>query len=102
MAKEKIVIQMVDDDYELRQDAVYHVLERNDYHSYRKTVYANEKTIQRWVVNYIRHYLTNYDDLLYRKKKPQQDILKENVLKLIAEHYPLYRNECYRQIREIY
>lgn len=63
---------------------------------------ADEATVRRWVVNFIRHNLTDYDDDLYglagkvgchegyRK-------YKNAVLDRIAEAYPKYVDECCRQ-----
>lgn len=62
--------------------------------------------VDRWVVNYIRHNLVNYDDTLEQiKGKVGKDeayrLLKTNVLKKIAVVYPKYKAECYRQIDNI-
>lgn len=60
----------------------------------------------KWIVNYIRHNLTRYDNILYGYRgrvgvDEAYYYLKENILLKIAEVYPAYANECYRQIREL-
>lgn len=63
---------------------------------------ADQKTIDRWTVNYIRHELTCYDkslgDLSGRvgivSAYPE---FKKAVLSKIAEVYPQYNDECHRQ-----
>lgn len=64
---------------------------------------ADEDTLVRWVVNYIRHNLLDYDDFLYRidGKVGAMDAypeVKVEVLKKIAVAYPKYSDECDRQI----
>ena len=69
-----------------------------------KTTYgADEATIERWMVNYIRHRLTTYDaelESLFRKigKDHAQYILHDGILKKIAEVYPELKEECERQM----
>lgn len=64
---------------------------------------SNEETINRWVVNFIRHNLINYDDALYHNngkigKKDAYPVFKKAVLERIAKEYPKYAEECNRQI----
>lgn len=64
---------------------------------------ADEATQQRWMVNYIRHNLTTYEDGLYEiygktGKDELYSDLKECVLEKIAEAYPYLADECYSQI----
>ena len=65
----------------------------------------NDALLQRIIVNYIRHNLIEYDSSLYElcnkmEKKEKYTRIKTEVLKKIAEAYPNYKDECYRQIRE--
>ena len=67
--------------------------------------FADDATIDRWTVNYIRHNLTKYDDDLYNMKgkvgrHEVYIIYKEAVLNKIAEVYPKYKDECNRQLTE--
>lgn len=62
-----------------------------------------QKTLERFVVNYIRHNLVAYDkslELLYRQvgKQRAYAVFKKIVLEKIAVAYPLYANECMRQL----
>lgn len=98
MYNKEISLKIIKDDNLLRHYAIKHKMEI----SHGGTPRIKEKSIPRWVVNYIRHCLTNYDTLLQYQSEYDPNELKESVLYLIAEHYPRYRNECYRQIREIY
>ncbi len=59
-------------------------------------------TLNRWVVNYIRHNLVNYSSMLYQLrgkigKEKAYYALKNAILDKIAEVYPTYADECYRQ-----
>jgi hypothetical protein len=63
---------------------------------------ADEETIRRWIVNYIRHELTDYDyDLCHTKGRTgcheQYGRYRDAVLDKIAEAYPNYAEECQRQ-----
>jgi len=63
---------------------------------------VNEETMQRWIVNYIRHVLTHYDSELYGFKgktgKYEASLeFKLAILDRIAECYPRYAAECERQ-----
>lgn len=66
----------------------------------------NEKTLMRWVVNYIRHNLISYDSTLFDNKgKVGKDeaypIFKKAVLDRIAATYPKYAAECQKQAEAI-
>lgn len=71
---------------------------------YERTAYgADEETVQRWTVNYIRHRLTKYDAFLYSAKGKTgisfaYPLYRKAVLEKIAEVYPALREECHRQI----
>lgn len=63
---------------------------------------ADEDTKRRWMVNYIRHNLTDYDDSLYQMSgRPgcheEYKRYKFAVLEEIAETYPALQSECVRQ-----
>jgi hypothetical protein len=60
--------------------------------------------LSRIMVNYIRHNLTNYEDLLEELEGKVGKInayikLKNKILKKIAEVYPDLKDECYNQMR---
>lgn len=68
--------------------------------------YIDGDTLNRWVVNYIRHNLVKYDSTLQKLfgkigKDKAYHYFKKAVLEKIAEAYPKYKNECFRQIGEL-
>ena len=71
---------------------------------YDRSVYgADQKTIERWTVNYIRHNLTTYDSFLYSAKGKTgisfaYPLYRKAVLEKIAEVYPWLYGECARQM----
>ena len=71
---------------------------------YLKNAYtANEETINRWIVNYIRHNLVSYDNFLGSIDGKVGSVeaypeVKIAVLEKIANTYPKYKDECERQI----
>ena len=94
-----------------RGDYIYHSYDRN---LALKTLQQAEgtdadyyDTLVRWVVNYIRHKLTNYDrDLINLNGQTGKDraytSYKQIVLQKIAEVYPQYAQECENQMENIY
>lgn len=63
---------------------------------------ADKETVNRWVVNYIRHKLTRYDKKIqaFERKvgKNEAYVLFQNmVMDCISEVYPKYKDECERQ-----
>lgn len=74
------------------------------YDEYKKEARgADEETINRWVVNYIRHEMTTYDyELLFLARKTGNTEaymrLFELILNKIAEAYPSLQEECRMQI----
>lgn len=63
---------------------------------------ANQQTMDRWVVNYIRHNLVEYDTVLYSIRGRVGVVaaypnFKNAILDKIAEAYPEYKKECCRQ-----
>ena len=72
-------------------------IEINDVYS------ADQKTKERWTVNYIRHNLTSYDDALFDmagKVGCHEEYIryKEAVMNKIAESYPDLERECKNQL----
>lgn len=70
---------------------------------YRCAASADKNTIERWIVNYIRHELTTYDSglNLLNNKTGKFEIypeLRNAILLKIAEAYPLHKDECFRQM----
>ncbi len=66
----------------------------------------NDNTLNRWCVNHIRHRLTSYNtELAGMNGKIGKDsayhYFKKAVLEKIAEAYPKYKDECFRQIGEL-
>lgn len=64
------------------------------------------ETMERWIVNYIRHNLVKYDtalERLYGKcgRYEAYPEFKRIVLEKIAAAYPMYAEECKRQIGQI-
>ncbi|MCM1236332.1 MAG: hypothetical protein NC489_40135 [Ruminococcus flavefaciens] len=72
---------------------------------YPKDAYsADEKTVIRWMVNYIRHELTSYDEQLYSMKgrtgiRDMYQEIHSIILDKIAEVYPELAHECIMQKR---
>lgn len=66
---------------------------------------VNKKTLDRWCVNYIRHQLTVYDEVLEqleRKTGKQEayELAFTTILNKIGEVYPMLQEECERQIQQ--
>ncbi len=66
---------------------------------------ADEDTMQRWIVNYMRHNFFNYDETLCTNKGKVgiydcYSDYKKAILMNIAEIYPKYADECNRQMSE--
>ena len=60
------------------------------------------QTMERWMVNFLRHHATNYDsaiDSLFRRVGKQRAyvLLKSRTLDSIAQAYPYLADECRRQ-----
>ena len=69
---------------------------------YRCAKNADESTVRRWMVNYIRHNLTQYDDVLFEMCgrvgcHDEYYHYREAVLAKIAEVYPELKDECEQQ-----
>ena len=67
------------------------------------TVGADRDTVRRWMVNYIRHNLTRYDEFLYEARgrtgiRFAYPEYRCAVLEEIARVYPELQEECKRQI----
>ena len=65
---------------------------------------TNDRVIKRWMVNYLRHNCSNYEELLeelqHSVAADNQDaylVLKNSVLDMIAEMYPELSEECCTQ-----
>lgn len=84
----------------------YQAVIREDCDCYhQKLENVDGETLNRWVVNYIRHNLVSYDDSLEKikgkvGKNNAYFSYKETVLRAIARAYPKYAEECERQIAE--
>lgn len=66
---------------------------------------ADKATMQRWMVNYVRHNLMEYDDTLYEMSgkvgyRDEYYVYKYAVLDKIADAYPKLKGECHRQKNE--
>lgn len=69
---------------------------------YQTTDGADEDTITRWMVNYIRHEMTSYDEQLYHMKGrigkfDMYHEIHDHILDKIAIVYPELAEECERQ-----
>lgn len=88
------------------------LFEKQDWYDYQSAIRnraeernaysADKQTKCRWMVNYVRHNLTEYDDTLYAisgKTGCHTEYLryKHAVLTKIADVYPELRDECNRQ-----
>lgn len=76
-------------------------------HDFDDVLYVDEETLDRWIVNFIRHNLTHYDDFLRGIKgrigaADAYPVLKRAVLTKIAEVYPEYAQECNEQKKVIW
>lgn len=86
--------------YEMNQLERYGYIDPSDI----PNVYtADKNTVNRWVVNYIRHNLVQYDNFLERiyGKVGVHDTYIDTkifILEKIADAYPKYSKECERQI----
>ena len=90
--------QVVDDAVDAKQNW-YDMTGQYD----RRVRGADQKTIERWTVNYIRHNLTTYDSFLYSAKGKTgisfaYPLYRRAVLEKIAEVYPWLYGECMRQM----
>lgn len=87
-------------------DQFPHYSEDDIYHEYpmpNNAYDADKKTVNRWIVNYIRHKLVNYDSFLGDIDGKVGSVeaypeVKVAVLEKIAATYPQYKEECERQI----
>lgn len=69
---------------------------------YKTTDDADENTVTRWTVNYIRHRMTSYDEQLYHMKGKvgKNGMYREihnHILYKIANVYPELAEECEQQ-----
>lgn len=100
------------EDEQLVHNAISNAYER--YRQYHEFGYktgkdfwsADDETIRRWVVNYIRHKLTKYDKRIQdfeRKvgKKEAYIIFQNTLMDRISEVYPKYKDECENQKKTI-
>ncbi|MER5211557.1 hypothetical protein ABT063_13480 [Streptomyces sp. NPDC002838] len=66
---------------------------------------AETGALDRWKVNYLRHRLTRYDELLdglygSTGRAAAEELLRRRVYAAISEAYPELAQECERQLRE--
>ena len=66
-----------------------------------------KETLERWVVNYIRHNLVSYDsslEVLFGRigRQKAYEVFKIIILQRISEVYPKYAQECSRQIELVH
>ena len=67
---------------------------------------VSNDTLDRWMVGYVRHNFTNYNEICKALRKTLDSldaysIVKERVLKLIGRNYHFLANECERQINTL-
>lgn len=106
-AMDAVHVRLIDDDAELVRralDSERRILESHNRRSWGLER-AGEETIQRWVVNYIRHELTDYDEFLYEMRghegfhREQYYRYQHAVLSRIGTVYPKYAAECRRHLK---
>ncbi|MFI6942038.1 hypothetical protein ACIBI4_22430 [Streptomyces sp. NPDC050418] len=66
---------------------------------------SDRPALDRWQVNYLRHQLTHYDELLdglhgKTGRAAAETLLRQRIYTAIAETYPFLAHECERQLRE--
>lgn len=59
----------------------------------------NPFVLERWMVNYVRHALTDYDQQRHDLDQERYVELRTATLNAIADTYPPLRHECERQKR---
>ena len=102
-----IKVKLINDD-DLRGRTISAKNEWNSWNDYRgdfipvRQKDVDEFTMRRWVVNFIRHNLTEYDEDLFDIKgktgiHEEYYRYRDAVLDKIAEVYPKYADECFRQ-----
>lgn len=109
-AMDAVQVRLIEDDAELVRRALDNERRILESHSRRSwgLERAGEETIQRWVVNYIRHELTDYDEFLYEMRghegfhREQYYRYQHAVLSRIGTVYPKYAAECRRQLKRGY
>ncbi len=83
--------------------AEWHAAERGRYESHSAAVDSvDSAALQRWAVNYLRHVETDYDWLLDSVAgrvgvAEARRLIRERVLRAIADQYPYLAGECARQ-----
>ena len=80
----------------------YLEMTRHYYRDYYSPYGADDVTVQRWMVNYIRHNLTQYDESIMdfaRKTGKYQAymVYLEGIFSKISETYPELATECQNQ-----
>lgn len=89
----------------IQRDRRWRAYERgyaDDYEIFEASPSDDSRFLERITVNYIRHRLTQYDDLLENThgklaKQEAIKIIQRRVFVAIADTYPHYREECKRQ-----
>ncbi len=86
----------------IRERDDYYFEHRNKYEGY-SAYGADDATVTRWMVNFVRHHLTDYEDKLWKiYKRVGKDegyfIIRNNILLKIAEVYPELAEECKNQM----
>lgn len=98
------------DDAELINQTISAKNDWYDFHGkYDEKIYKSNVdpyTLQRWIVNYIRHNLIRYDAGLHTMKGKigKNEVYasyKKAIMEKIAVAYPKYAEECKRQVQEL-
>lgn len=97
---EKKTIEAQQDWYDYQKGKHWY---RGDYDYFASVDGVDDETLERWMVNYIRHELTSYDyrlDELYNRIGKGQAYMKlySGIMGKIADAYPTFAGECERQI----
>lgn len=88
-----------------QRDKAWRAYERgygDDHQTFEADQNSDQAFLERITVNYIRHNLTRYDNLLRSThgklaKEKAIEIIMRRVFVAIADNYPQYREECKRQ-----
>ena len=87
--------------------AVEHRNRQDEQRTYTATVEGTDPTeLDRWKVDYLRHRLTRYDELLSglygtTGRAAAEELLRRRLYAAIAEAYPLLAQECERRLAAV-
>lgn len=105
---EKVLLKAIDSYNDRQRDRAWRAYERGQYDGVdfeRRSAGTNSDPafLERITVNFIRHHLTRYDNMLasLHGKTAQEEaskIIQTRIFEAIIDAYSLYRDECERQM----